>query len=90
MNAAQAPQAPSSVSVKFDTKPRLTIGFVVLPSDIPLDLEVHHLLSQVQGVTWRMTRMAFADHDESLSGENFEKAKKNISVATSVFMPADR
>ena len=38
----------------FDCKPRLTIGFIQIPGDINLDMEVGPLLSQLKNVCWRM------------------------------------
>jgi hypothetical protein len=41
----------------FDCKPRLTIGFIQIPGDINLDMEVGPLLSQLKNVCWRMQKI---------------------------------
>ena len=79
-----------NLCIKFDMKPKATIGFVVIPSDIPFDNEAAPILSQIPGVLWRFTRMNFEDEDEDISEEVYVRAKKNISKASKTFLPADR
>ena len=79
-----------NLRVKFDNKPKATIGFVTIPSDIPLDNEVVPLLSQIPGVLWRLTKMNFEQEDEDVCEEVYLRAKKNISTASHSFLPADR
>ena len=52
-------QEMEKLCVNFDPKPKATIGFVSIPSDITLDTEAPHLLSQISGVLWRFTKMGF-------------------------------
>ena len=76
--------------IKFDIKPKATIGFVMVPSDIPLDTEAVPLLNQIPGVLWRFTKMTFEDEDVDICEEVYIRAKKNISKASKSFLPNDR
>ena len=75
--------------VNFDPKPKATIGFVSIPSDITLDTEAPPLLSQISGVLWRFTKMGFDEGDDKICKEVYERAKKNISTAAKCFLPKD-
>ena len=75
--------------VQFDPKPKATIGFVSIPSDITLDMEAAPLLSQIPGVLWRFTKMIFEEGDDEICEEVYSRAKKNISNATKSFLPND-
>ena len=71
----------------FDLKPRTTLGFVQLPSDLTLDMEAPFLLSQIPGVMWRNQKMKFEKDDELITSGTFERAKKNIKFAAGAFLP---
>ncbi len=73
----------------FDPKPRLTIGFIQVPGDITLDVEVYPLLSQIDNICWRMTKLAFKNNNEHISTDTYVKSKKNIKKAASTFLPID-
>ena len=75
--------------MQFDPKPKATIGFVSIPSDITLDMEASPLLSQIPGVLWRFTKMMFDEGDDEICEEVYSRAKKNISNATKSFLPND-
>ena len=77
------------LSVEFDPKPKATIGFVSIPSDITLDTEAPSLLSQIPGVLWRFTKMRFEEGDDEICEAVYSRAKKNISDATKSFLPND-
>ena len=76
--------------ITFDPKPKATIGFVSIPSDITLDMEASPLLSQIPGVLWRFTKMAFEEGDDEICEAVYTRAKKNICSATKCFLPNDR
>ena len=76
--------------IKFDQKPKATIGFVSIPSDITLDTEAGPLLAHIPGVLWRFTKMTFEDEDDEICEEVYERAKKNIANAARSFLPNDK
>ena len=76
--------------INFDPKPKATIGFVCIPSDITLDTEAPALLSQIPGILWRFTKMGFDEGDDQICKEVYERAKKNISIAAKSFLPSDQ
>ena len=76
--------------VNFDPKPKATIGFVSMPSDITLDTEAPPLLTQISGVLWRFTKMGFDEGDDKICKEVFERAKKNIATAATCFLPKNQ
>ena len=76
--------------INFDPKPKGTIGFVCIPSDITLDSEAAPLLSQVHGILWRFTKMGFDEGDNRICKEVYERAKKNISTAAKSFLPSEK
>lgn len=71
----------------FDPKPRLTIGFIQVPGDITLDIEVYPLLSQIDNIRWRITKLSFKDNNEHISTNTYKKSKKNIKKAAATFLP---
>ena len=76
--------------INFDPKPKGTIGFVCIPSDITLDTEAPPLLSQINGILWRFTKMGFDEGDNKICKEVYERAKKNISTAAKSFLPSEK
>ena len=76
--------------IKFDQKPKATIGFVSIPSDITLDTEAGPLLTHIPGVLWRFTKMTFEDEDNEICEEVYARAKKNIANAARSFLPNDK
>ena len=76
--------------IKFDQKPKATIGFVSIPSDITLDTEAGPLLAHIPGVLWRFTKMTFEDEDDEICEEVYARAKKNIANAARSFLPNDK
>ena len=76
--------------IKFDQKPKATIGFVSIPSDITLDTEAGPLLAHIPGVLWRFTKMTFEDEDNEICEEVYARAKKNIANAARSFLPNDK
>lgn len=73
----------------FDPKPRLTIGFIQVPGDITLDVEAPPLLSQINDIRWRMTKLSFKNNSEYISTDTYEKSKKNIKKAAATFIPTN-
>eukprot|EP00933_Yihiella_yeosuensis_P051637 TRINITY_DN49610_c0_g1_i1.p1 TRINITY_DN49610_c0_g1~~TRINITY_DN49610_c0_g1_i1.p1 ORF type:complete len:211 (-),score=10.90 TRINITY_DN49610_c0_g1_i1:826-1437(-) len=52
--------------------PRVTFGFVQLPSDLLLETEAASVLSQIKDVTWRVQKMRFKGAEEESPGKIFE------------------
>ena len=77
------------LSPKLESKPKATIGIVQIPSDIPLDVEIGPLLSQIPGVIWRTTKMRFDGDDDDICEEVYARAQKNIAKAAETFLPTD-
>jgi maleate isomerase len=50
-------------------------------------MEAPPLLSQIENVHWRMSKLCFEDNDEHVSTDTYEKAKKNIRDTASTFIP---
>ncbi len=69
----------------FDPAPPITLGLVQLPSDMTLDVEAGPLLSQFDGVSWRMQKMRL--DSSKISTETYERAVDNIREAASTFLP---
>ena len=77
------------LEVTFDAKPKATIGFVEIPTDVVIDIDAGALLSQIPGVLWRFTKMGFDEGDDQICKEVYERAKKNISTAARSFLPSN-
>ena len=78
------------LEVTFDAKPKATIGFVEIPTDVVVEMDAGALLSQVPGILWRFTKMNFDGEDEEINEETYEWAKKNIEKAAKTFLPTEK
>lgn len=72
---------------KFDSKPKATIGFVQVASDMTIDRDIGPVLRQIPGILWRSARMRFEEGDVEINENVYERSKKYISEASKSFLP---
>ena len=75
--------------IGHDPKPVATLGFVQVPSDLTLDMEIFPILSQLDRVAWRVQKLSFANGSETICRDTFESSIDNISKAAATFIPTD-
>jgi maleate isomerase len=71
--------------ILFDSAPQLTIGFIQIAGDINLEMEVGGLLSQIDGVCWRMQKIPFTN--DKLTVKTYNDPACEIPRAVRVFLP---
>ena len=76
-------------NIEYDNKPKLTIGFIQLPSDITTDSEIPFILFQIKNICWRMQKLSFENNDFRITLKTYKNSIKNIKNAASTFIPID-
>ena len=71
----------------YESNPKLTIGFIQLPTDLTLDIEIPPILSQIKDVKWRMQKIYFKEDNNEITEETYKNAQNNIKKAVQVFEP---
>lgn len=66
----------------------IVMGFIQLPTDFTLDIEIHGMLSQIDNVIWRLQKLPFIEKDGyNITSEMYHNIKKNIQHTASIFLP---
>ena len=74
----------------LDFKPKAMLGFIQLPSDLTLDNEIGPILSQINGVNWRLQKMKFINNNENINGNTYKQSIINIEKAANTLIPQSR
>jgi len=70
----------------FEPNP-IFLGFIQLPTDYTLDCEIAGILNQIKGVKWHLQKLHYNHSDVNITMKFFQRLRKNIKLATSVFNP---
>ena len=84
-----SPPQPLSVApppISFSSRPRVTLGFVQLGSDILLEVDAPPLLSQIPSALWRVQKMNFQG-DNLISEDTYFQKVSCLPDTAEAFLP---